>query len=597
MLTRYANTLKRTVSLSLLLLIIFGSIFTFDSFADSVLEVPRITFTTEDGNGVNLKKSDGYINAEVSIEDVDGSTLSDSVTMKVRGNSTAFDSIAKKSYNFKFTKKKNVLNMGSGKKWSLISNVFDPTLARNYVAFSIAKELDIQYTSNFKVVEVVVDGSFRGCYLLVEPIGVNKDRVDIDIESNDGKKDFLVELEKSRNEDDVKYFNSNGLRFAVSEPDSPNNEQVRYAQLTIDDVIYAIRNGTQEEIENKIDVESFVKFYLLNEYLKTVDFGYSSVFFYYKDGKLYAGPPWDYDLSSGNVEKDYSSDYASSYKTDGLYAYKFNFYKWLCEKSWFNDLVKNELREHYNFFDSIYSENGVIDSFYKAYKSVIDRNFDKNCWKVNGYYVNVMKKPLSTYQENYDYYVNWCKERSEWLIDYFDAKPIPNPQYEQLVNESVIPDVTDNNTSYFGLPEDIKYKGMNLLGFQLKPDNNSCARFVSVISSELLNKASDYGYVFSNTDKSVSDAKETADTVTVKNGIKYSCLGTQNTITGEYGNPDSETDYKYVTAVVNDINVDSTLVGRFYAVIDDFTYYAQYTGINGDTYSGCAAKLNDLTIN
>ena len=27
----------------------------------------------------------------------------------------------------------------------------------------------------------------------------------------------------------------------------------------------------------------------------------SSVFFYYKDGKLYAGPAWDYDLSAGNI--------------------------------------------------------------------------------------------------------------------------------------------------------------------------------------------------------------------------------------------------------------------------------------------------------
>ncbi len=169
--------IKKSVLLLLSLMIMLSSFAAFDVSAESELEVPRITLTTEDGNGVNLKKSDGYVNATVNIEDVDGTTLCDNVVMKVRGNSTAFDSIKKKSYNFKFSKKKNVLNMGSGKKWALISNVYDPTLARNYVALSIAKELGIQYTSDFKVVEVVVDGSFRGCYLLVEPIGTGKDRL------------------------------------------------------------------------------------------------------------------------------------------------------------------------------------------------------------------------------------------------------------------------------------------------------------------------------------------------------------------------------------------------------------------------------------
>ena len=597
MLNRFFITFKMTIALTLSLLVISGSFMTLEAFADTTLEVPRITFTTEDGNGVNLKKADGYVNAAVKIEDVNGGTLSDNVTMKVRGNSSAFDSIGKKSYNFKFSKKKNVLNMGSGKKWSLIANAFDPTLARNYVAFSIAKELEIQYTSNFKVVEVVVDGSFRGCYLLVEPIGVNSDRVDIDTESNGGKKDFLIELEASREEEDVTYFKSNGLRFAVSEPDPPNDEQLSYIQQCVDDVINTIRYGTKEGIENKIDVESFVKFYLLNEYLKTVDFGFSSVFFYYKDGKLYAGPPWDYDLSSGNVNKDFSANYASSYKTDGLFASNLNLYKWLCGKSWFNDLVKTELSVHYHYFDSIYAENGVIDNFYNTYKNVIDRNFGKNCWKVNALYVNVMKVPLGTYQENYDYYVNWCKERSEWLIDYFDAELIPNPKYEQLIDKSITPDTYDNNPSCFGLSKDISYKGLDLLGFQTKPNNSASVRFVSVISSELLTKASDYGYVVANTDKPLNEAKETADTITFDNGTKYSCLGTHNNLTGEYGNPDSATDYKYVTAEINNINEDSTVVGRFYAVIDGFTYYARYTDSIGGTYRGCAAKLSELSLN
>ncbi len=588
------KTLTKTISLSLSLLILVCAVISFEASADSVMEVPRITFITENNNGISLKKSDGYVNAEVTVDDVDGSSFSESVVMKVRGNSTAFDSISKKSYNFKFSKKKNLLNLGNGKKWALISNVYDPTLARNYVALSLAEKLGIQYTSAFKVVEVVVDGSFRGCYLLVEPVGTGKDRVDIDTESNSGKKDFMIELESSRQEDDVKYFTSNGLRFAMSEPDTPTDEQVVYAQLTIDDVINTIKNGTKDDIENKIDTESFAKFYLLNEYLKTVDIGFSSVFFYYKDGRLYAGPPWDFDLSSGNVNKDYSSWYASSYKTDGLFVKNYNFFKWLCEKPWFNDLVKTELCVHYNYINSIAAEGGVIDSFYNTYRNDINRNFNKNCWKVNAYYVNVMKKPLDTYQENYDYFVNWCRERSDWLINYFDAEPILNPKYERLIKNTFTPDAVDGNVAGFNFSADIKYKGLELLGLQLKSDNTNSVRFFSVISSEVLEKSSDYGYVVCDTDKDTNESKESIDELTLENGDKYSCFKTANKITGAYGNPDVKTDYKYVTLAINNIEDDKTIAARFYAVIDGIVCYAEYNDSAGTVSGGCAAKISAL---
>ncbi len=439
--------MKKTVSILLVLLLVIGALISFEASAEVKYEVPKITFTTENGKGTSLLKSDGYVNASVKIEDVDGSSLSDSIVMKVRGNSTAFDSIAKKSYNFKFEKKKNVLNMGSGKKWALISNIFDPTLARNYVAFSLAQELGIPYTSNFKVVEVVVDGSFRGCYLLMEPVGDGKDRVDIDVTGNGGKKDFLIELEALREEEDVTYFTSNGIRFAVSEPDPPSEEQTSYIKSTMDDVISTLKTGSKEEIESKIDVESFVKFYLLNEFLKTVDFDFSSLFYYYKDGKLCAGPPWDYDLSTGNVNENFSARYSSSYKTDGLFISNYNLYKILCAKDWFNDLSKAEFIKHYSYFASIPAKGGVIDSFYNTYKTVINRNFKDAGWQVNRYYVNVMKTPLATYEENYDFYVNWCKERVDWLTDYFGVEPtsetVTEPAAETTVPATDAPTQTD----------------------------------------------------------------------------------------------------------------------------------------------------------
>ncbi len=246
------------------------------------LDVPQIRVTTENGNGCELQKEDGYVSASISIKDTDGKELTDAVSFKVRGNTTALSWVKKKAFTFKFAKKKNVLGMGSGKKWFLIANAFDPTLLRNYTAFELARELGLEYTSNQKFCELWVDGSFRGCYVLYEPVQEGKDRVNIDIESNGGKKDFLLELEAVTQEDDVTYLktDNNKIRFAFKDPEEPNEEQQAYVQEIMDDIVERIKSGVREDIEEKVDLQSFAKYYLLNEYLKTFDFERTSVYFY-----------------------------------------------------------------------------------------------------------------------------------------------------------------------------------------------------------------------------------------------------------------------------------------------------------------------------
>jgi spore coat protein CotH len=213
--------------------------------------------TTANGNGNSLEKADGYTDAQISIKGLDNSLLEDAVSFKVRGNSTAMVGISKKAFTFKFSYKKDVLGMGKGKKWALIANAFDPTLLRNYMALSLAKKLGLAYTSEFRFAELWVDGVFRGCYLLAEPVQEGKDRVNIDVESNEGKNDFLIEYEASRQEDGVTYFTVQNLRFISSEPEEPDEAQLDYIKSTMDAVLSAVRRGNPEEIAQKIDVASF----------------------------------------------------------------------------------------------------------------------------------------------------------------------------------------------------------------------------------------------------------------------------------------------------------------------------------------------------
>ena len=421
---------KKALSLLLSMVLCVCAVFSVPFFAaaeepaeSSSVEggVPKIVVATEDGNGVELKKADGYVQAQITITDTDGTELSDAVNIKVRGNTTALDAIQKKSFTFKFEKKKDVLGMGKGKKWAIVSNVFDSTLLRNFLAFETADELELAYTSQHKFVELWLDGSFRGSYVLFEPVQEGKDRVNIDIESNDGKKDFLVEYETETamaSSDDL-YFTAGGHRFIATDPDEPDDEQLAYIQETLDDVINTMKTGTQEEIAEKVDLTSFAKYYLLNEYFKTYDFSVTSVFFYYQNGKLYAGPPWDYDISMGNTDPEKGPRCRKASSPRDVFANS-NLCAYLVDDAWFMDIVKTVYEEHYDYFAQIHTDGGVLDTLRSTYSKTIDRNFTEAGWNPSRNWINIQRRNDSTYDGNYNFLKNWLKERNEWFEEYLE---------------------------------------------------------------------------------------------------------------------------------------------------------------------------------
>ena len=380
------------------------------------LSVPQIRITTAQGNGVTLQKEDDYQDASITITGTDGSVLTDNCTVKVRGNTTALSWVEKKSYNFKFAKKKDVLGMGKGKKWALVANTFDPTLLRNITAFGIARELNIPYTSEYRVVELWMDNSFRGCYLLFEPVQEGTDRVNINI---DNGKDFLMEYEARREEEDKTYFTVENLRFLISEPEEPDDEELEYIQTTMESVISAMKNGSREDIEAVVDIDSFAKFYLLNEYMKTYDLDMSSVYFYFKDGKLYAGPPWDYDLSSGNAAPDTYYRASATLSPQDAFVDTRIIYKVLCKNTWFYERVRAVYREHYTFMSQIAADGGFLDTMRTQYTDVINRNYGEAGWRVSRHWINIQRIPESTYGKNYTYLKDWCAARNEWMTEYY----------------------------------------------------------------------------------------------------------------------------------------------------------------------------------
>lgn len=417
----------------------------------------RIYINTKSGNGNQLEKADGYEKAEIAVvsaadENGKHTVLSQSGKIKVRGNSTSL--AEKKPFNIKFDKKQNVLGMGSGKKWCLLANCFDPSLMRNYVAFETARELGLAYTPDISFAEVWLDDTFKGCYLVAEPIESGSARIDIDTDADD----FMIEFEAYRDEELVSYITSdNGsLRFAVSEPEMPDpsdykadeaeiykadleayNLRIEEISDKINYITETVKNGSYDEMCEVIDMDSFVDYYVLNEIMKTCDFGWSSVNFYYSDGKLHAGPAWDYDLSSGNTNTEYPSlvtsesekaytekyaDFETNSSPEGMYAADCNFYVYLTANDEFMNDVKDVFLEEQDYINNLVKDGGMLDSIYSENAEMFERNFVSAenggaGWVVSKSYADTMRIPDSTYEENYKYFRNWLSARNDYLYE------------------------------------------------------------------------------------------------------------------------------------------------------------------------------------
>ncbi|MDE5583692.1 MAG: CotH kinase family protein [Ruminococcus sp.] len=404
------------LSLIMVLTIPCVSAFAEDNY--SAGDYTRIYINTTDNIGLTLYKSQGYVPTDIVIVSTDGNVIHQSGQVKVRGNSTAL--AAKKPYTIKFDKGVNVLGMGKAKKWALLASCFDPTFLRNDLALDLGRKISLPYTSDHQYAEMWVDGKYRGCYEIIEPVADGSSRVDIDVDKNNGCGDFLVQYELSRYDDGSVYCNSDNMRFEIKSPDITSEEQLMYVQEELAKIIRIVKTKNFEEIEKVIDVDSFAKYYLINEYFKNVDFGFSSAFFYYKNGLLYAGPPWDYDITAGNLNYLYSENARLCLDTTGLFVANCLFYTYLMECRDFKNAVRHIYAEKYEYFEDIYVSGGVIDQTVAEYQPLFQRNFDDAEWEITTQYDWLMRQPDATYEENVEYLRNWLSDRNDWMSQYFD---------------------------------------------------------------------------------------------------------------------------------------------------------------------------------
>lgn len=272
--------------------------------------VPAIYIDTQSGNMDYIHQEKGNKETgRITVYREDG-TQEYSGTMESiqgRGNYT-WNYYDKKAYSLKLSGAVDLLGMGEAQKWILLANAGDPTNLRNKIVYDFAAAVGLSYSPDCAWADLYLNGEYAGLYLLSERNEVHEERVDI---SADGSILVSQEVASKLEEQNIPSVTTEALQtFRIHYPLESNTDEMDKIQTVLQSVENAILSEdgidsvTGKHWTELIDMESWVKKYLIEELFANGDAGAISQFYYLdggaEDGKLYAGPVWDYDRAMGN---------------------------------------------------------------------------------------------------------------------------------------------------------------------------------------------------------------------------------------------------------------------------------------------------------
>lgn len=368
------------------------------------------------------------------------------IGIEIRGASSA--GYPQRPYGFEFRDSSgnnlnaSILGMPAENDWVLLSNFNDRSLLRNALAFKIFEGMG-NYSVRSRLVEVLVDSSYRGIYLLGEKIKRDANRVDIaTLNSNENQGDeltggYILQQNLSNAENS---FLSNyspidhpdlDVRFRYEEPsaDSITIPQKQYIASYVDSLETALYNINFTDSENGyrkyLDVKSFIDYFLVNEVSRNND-GFKKSVFFNKDkfsngGKLKAGPVWDFDWAWKNMyscsifEATDGSGWAHLINDCGPDNNSCGYYVRMLQDTSFANELKCAYLQYRETVLSFEYLSSFIDSVGSLVNNAQVRHFQK--WPVlgiSGPAPEVAPFP-TTYSEELQALKNWINTRLTWL--------------------------------------------------------------------------------------------------------------------------------------------------------------------------------------
>ena len=276
-----------------------------DSKLYQLTNLPTVVINTEGSQEIVSKEEE--LSSTVYIISEEGTNLLATTETGVRGRGNAsWDQFPKKPYRLKFKSKQSPLGApASAKKWTLISNYSDKSLMRNILAFEASRRIGQAYTPYCHPVDVIVNGEYRGCYQLCDQVEAAEGRVP----AKDG---YLIEIDAYAWKEVSAFWSWRGTPVTIKHPDEDDitDSQRQHIESFFNQMETAALGedftDPEKGYRKYLDLESFLRNLLVGDFCGNTDLLWS-VYMYKdaKDGKLYAGPTWDHDLSFDNDYRSY----------------------------------------------------------------------------------------------------------------------------------------------------------------------------------------------------------------------------------------------------------------------------------------------------
>ena len=256
----------------------------------------------------------------------------------------------KKPYSVTLGQEGDLLGLGAARRWVLIANYSDPSHLRNKLVCDFADQVGLPCSPGTAWVELYINGEYTGLYLLSERNEIHPQRVAV------AENSVLVSMEIGRRLEEQNYphviLNSD-TALRIHSAHKPTEEFAEIWQQL--DRALGSKTGIDPETgaaaAELIDVDSWVKKYLVEEIFGNLDGGTVSQYFYIDandpSGKICCGPVWDYDLTMGS-RAVWQTPYAQAFYADKAYNWTDANPTWfscLCRLDFFRQELLRQYRE------------------------------------------------------------------------------------------------------------------------------------------------------------------------------------------------------------------------------------------------------------
>ena len=241
------------------------------------------------------------------------------IKIEVRGSSSS--QLPKKQYALttydSLGQKEDVSILGMPKEndWILNGIAYDSSLIRDYLSYQLSHQIG-QYASRGQYCEVMLNGNYEGIYLFQEKLKADDNRINIkkiqpeDLSLPNLTGGYITKTDKIEGSDleawSMPNYGGWGSSFVHEYPKSTEIKPLQHEYIKgeferLANTSSNKNSSVKDGYPSVIDVPSFIDFMILNEFSANVD-GYQFSTFFHKDrnGKLRAGPIWDFNLTYGN---------------------------------------------------------------------------------------------------------------------------------------------------------------------------------------------------------------------------------------------------------------------------------------------------------